>query len=196
MNNLKQIGLAMHSYADANGHLPPPAVYDKKGKALLSWRVLILPSLGEDALYNEFKLDEAWDSPHNKKLLAKMPSVYAVPGVGGPQKDRTYYQVFVGKGTMFEGQDGIRLSDVPDGPERTIMIIEGGKSVPWTKPEDLPYDTKKPLPKLGGLFENGIGAAYADGSAHFIPRKMGDEKTMRALITRNGAETLDPDKTP
>src|SRR5262249_30142494 len=75
-NNLKQIGLAMHNYHDVNGAFPPAAVCDKTGKPMLSWRVLILPYIEQDALYKEFKLDEPWDSEHNKKLLAKMPKVY------------------------------------------------------------------------------------------------------------------------
>jgi len=33
----------------------------------------------EQKLYQEFKLDEPWDSDHNKKLIAKMPKVFANP---------------------------------------------------------------------------------------------------------------------
>src|SRR4051812_32634281 len=76
VNNIKQIALAWHNYEAANGHLPSNQV-DKKGKALLSWRVQILPSLEEDALYKQFKLDEPWDSENNKKLIDQMPKLYA-----------------------------------------------------------------------------------------------------------------------
>src|SRR5262249_21670890 len=69
-NNLKQFGLAMHTYLDQHGTFPPAAIYDKDGKALLSWRVLLLPYIEADPLYKKFKLDEPWDSAHNKKLLA------------------------------------------------------------------------------------------------------------------------------
>src|SRR5206468_5253686 len=71
VNNLKQIGLAMHSYHDVYKRLPSGAVQDKDGKALLSWRVHLLPFLEQEALFKEFKLDEPWDSDNNKKLLAK-----------------------------------------------------------------------------------------------------------------------------
>src|SRR5215208_5386317 len=74
--NLKQIALAFHNHHDANGRLPGN-ICDKNGKALLSWRVQILPYLEEDKLYFEFKLDEAWDSDHNKKLIEKLPKTYA-----------------------------------------------------------------------------------------------------------------------
>ena len=75
MNNLKQIGLAMHNYHDARGRLPAAYTVDKDGKPLLSWRVLILPYTEEAALYKEFHLDEPWDSEHNKNLIARMPAV-------------------------------------------------------------------------------------------------------------------------
>jgi hypothetical protein len=73
--NLKKLALAMQNRADTyQGRLPLAASVDKKGKALLSWRVELLPYLGEQALYNQFKRDEPWDSPHNRKLLSKMPN--------------------------------------------------------------------------------------------------------------------------
>src|SRR5262245_56693586 len=75
-NNLKQIGVAMHTYHDKHRSFPAAAIYGKDGKALLSWRVALLPYLGLEALYKEFKLDEPWDSAHNKRLLEKMPAVY------------------------------------------------------------------------------------------------------------------------
>src|SRR5437879_3383271 len=77
-NNLKQIGLAVHNYHDVNGKLPTDVV-DSNGKRLLSWRVLILPYIEQNNLYKQFKLDEAWDSDQNKKLLAKIPHNYISP---------------------------------------------------------------------------------------------------------------------
>ena len=76
-NNLHQIAIALLNYQDVHGRLPPAVVKSKDGKPLLSWRVLILPYLGEGNLYKEFKPDEAWDGPHNKPLLSSMPKVFA-----------------------------------------------------------------------------------------------------------------------
>jgi len=75
-NNLKQIALAMHEYHDMNNTFPAPAIADKQGKPLLSWRVAILPYLDQKPLYSKFKLDEPWDGPNNKALLKEMPSTY------------------------------------------------------------------------------------------------------------------------
>src|SRR5262249_49752206 len=76
-DNLKKIGYAFHDFHNVNKHLPAHAIYSNDGKTpLLSWRVAILPYIGEAALYREFKLDEPWDSAHNRKLIAKMPKLY------------------------------------------------------------------------------------------------------------------------
>src|SRR3954467_15200883 len=52
-NNLKQIGVAMHSFHDANNGFPAAAILDAKGKPLLSWRVAILPYIEEENLYRQ-----------------------------------------------------------------------------------------------------------------------------------------------
>jgi prepilin-type processing-associated H-X9-DG protein len=190
-NNLKQLALAMHNYHDATGAFPPGAIYSKDGKPQLSWRVLLLPYLDEEGLYKEFKLDEPWDSEHNKKLLEKMPRVFAANGKPD-KKGLTHYQAFTGKGMLFDGVRGSRIANVTDGTSNTLMFVEAAQAVPWTKPDDLPYDPDKPLPKLGGLFKGGFNAAFCDGSVRFISETIA-EKTLRALITPNGGEVIRDD---
>jgi hypothetical protein len=103
IESLKQIALAMHSYHDVHSHLPPSAIYSEDGtRPLLSWRVAILPYLGEDQLYKQFRHNEPWDSPHNKKLLAQMPAVFRVPALQPKDATATYFQVIVGTGCAFE----------------------------------------------------------------------------------------------
>jgi hypothetical protein len=188
------MAVAMYSYDSNLGSLPPPVVYDGQGKPLLSWRVLLLPFVEHDDLFKQFRLDEPWDSPHNLELLPKMPKLYA-PFDGRPtsQPYTTFYQVFVGKGTAFEGPKGLRLSgDFPDGTSRTFLIVEAGEAVPWTKPEDLLYDADKPLPRLGGLFKDSFRVVFADCSVHSV-KKDAKEIAIRAAITRNGGEQVELD---
>jgi hypothetical protein len=151
--------------------------------------VLLLLYLGERDLFKEFKLDEPWDSVANKKLLKKMPRIYA-PVVKEKRADATYYQVFVGGGAAFEASRGVRINEFPDGTAYTALLIEGGEAVPWTQPADLSFDAKKPLPKLGGLFKDRIHCVLADGSVITIRRDFG-EKAMRSLIGRNDGEAFD-----
>jgi prepilin-type processing-associated H-X9-DG protein len=197
-NNLKQIGLSMHNYASTNGSLPPHAIYDKNGKPLLSWRVLILPYIEQDALYKKFHLDEPWDSEHNKKLLAQMPVVYAGGDMKALKAHETHYQGFHGKGAIFEGKKGIPFpAGIPDGTSNTILVVEAARAVPWTKPDDIPFDdskepSKELLKKVGGVFPGGFNAAFCDGSVHFLSQKI-SPRTLWSLITRNGGEVLGSD---
>ncbi|HEY7329580.1 MAG TPA: DUF1559 domain-containing protein [Gemmataceae bacterium] len=194
-NNLKQLGLAMHNYAASmGGRLPANATYSKDGKPLLSWRVLILPYIEQQQLYQEFHLNEPWDSEHNKTLLAKMPKIYASPeNEKTVQEHVTHYQAFLGKGAFFEGKQGLRFpAEFVDGTSNTIMFVESANAVPWTKPEDISYDPAKPLPKLGLPHSRGFQAAMCDGSVRMISHNI-TQQTLRAAITRNGGEILGPD---
>lgn len=206
-NNLKQIGLALHNYHDTYGSFPPAVVYSRDGKPLYSWRVVILPFLGEDRLHKQFKLDEPWDSPNNKPLLAQMPLVYADPSEllatpSGPMSHAnrgspgppyaTHYLVLTGGGAMFDvgpNSRPRRFAEIQDGTSRTIMGVEAAKAVPWTQPEELPYDPNGPLPELG-LNKPTFNVLMADGSVRPLPKAI-DERTLRALITYNGGEMVD-----
>ena len=192
------MALALHDYEDRHGRLPPAAVRGKDGTPLLSWRVLLLPFVGQKDLYDRFQQDEPWDSPHNLRLLEHMPPVYAPPPgkVGRMPPYHTVCHVFVGPGAAFEGPHGLRLkADFPDGTSHTLLVVETGKPVPWTKPEDLPYDPYGPLPDLTGIFHDGFRARLADGSGHWVTKGTG-EASLRAAITRNGGDVLGPDWNP
>ena len=191
--NVKQLAFAMHAYEELNGRLPPAALYSKDGKPLLSWRVLLLPYLDEGDLFREFKLEEPWDSEHNKKLLKKMPKVYGPVRPKGEEPGATFYQVLNGRGTIFEGKRSAQLMTITDGTSNTLLLAEAGEAVPWTKPADLPYDDKKPLPKFGGLFKEGFHIALADGSV-FFGKKDPDETTLRRVITRGDGHVVDTGK--
>ena len=120
-NNLKMIGLAFHNYAATNKSWFPNNIEDSKGKLLISWRVLLLPYLEEEKLFKEFKLDEAWDSEHNKKLISKIPKVFA-PVRGKAEKGETYYRGFTGKNAIFEAGGNLRFPGaIPDGSSRTLL---------------------------------------------------------------------------
>jgi hypothetical protein len=188
---MKILALSMLSYHDEHGMLPPAAVCSADGKPLLSWRVLLLPAIGQHDLFREFRLDEPWDSPHNIRLLERMPRSYEAYNGSKPlQPYSTYYQVFVGKEAVFDGARTLKLDQITDGISNTLLIVEAGEPVPWTKPEDVPYAAAKPLPALGGLFEDGFRAALGDGSVRTFPRGL-PEEILRPLITRNAGDKVD-----
>ncbi|MHB1034627.1 MAG: DUF1559 family PulG-like putative transporter [Pirellulales bacterium] len=187
INNLKQIAMAMHMYHGANNRFPAAATYNAQGKPLLSWRVQILPFLGEEKLYKEFRLDEPWDSDHNKALIPRMPKVYAAFGeLGSPEPNKTCYLVPVGEGTIFAGREGRAIKDIQDGTSDTILLVEADEkhAVIWTCPDDLKYDPKEPLAGLVGLRPAGFVAAFADGSVRFLAAST-DKESLRRMFTAN-----------
>jgi hypothetical protein len=191
---ISQITLTMHSYNDTHGHLPPAALRDKDGRPLLSWRVLILPFIEEGALYDQFRLDEPWDSAHNIRLLERMPRTYAAAWTKEVKVPayHTVMHVFVGKGAAFEERVQTKMpTDFPDGLSNTILIVEGGDPVPWTKPEDIPFDAAHPV-HVRGLFKNYFRVGMGDGSMRLVRHDL-SETTLRAAITRSGGEQLGPD---
>jgi hypothetical protein len=192
-NNLKQIALAVVNCADTNNGRMPGDITDKDGKALLSWRVAILPYIEELPLYQRFKLDEPWDSENNKKLVEKMPKLYA-PVRGQAKAGETFYQVFTGEKALFGPKKMPKYpASIPDGTANTGLVFEAGEPVVWTKPADLPFDEKKALPKLGGMFDGLSHVALCDGSVRKI-KKGADETELKKLITPAGGEIIDLDK--
>jgi RNA polymerase sigma factor (sigma-70 family) len=192
-NNLKQIVLAMHNYHDANGAMPPAAVCDKNGKPLLSWRVLILPYIEQEALYKKFKLDEPWDSENNKPLIESFPKIYGNPMVKDQKPGETNYRVFVGNGAAFDWLKGPKLQDFKDGTSNTFLVVTAKDSVPWTKPDELAFDPDKDMTKLLGYYEDVCVTAFADGSVRAIS-KNAPKKMIHGLITHSGGEVNDLDK--
>jgi hypothetical protein len=203
-NNVKQIVLAIINYADTFGHMPSNT-YDKDGKPLLSWRVHILPYIEQNNLYKQFKLDEPWDSPHNKTFSEAILKVYTVPGRPTGAFNETYFRAFIlpkgakpenGRPYLTEGESkGPNFpGGFPDGTSNTLLVVEAAEAVPWAKPDDLPYDGKLLLPALGGPSGRYI-VGFADGSTRTFRRGQVDDTNLRGIITRDGGETVNiPDR--
>jgi prepilin-type processing-associated H-X9-DG protein len=207
-NNLGQLILAAHDEVEVFSQLPAAATTNSRGELLLSWRVSILPFINHEEIYRQFKLDEPWDGPHNKTFARATLSSYAAPYGSAPSEPgMTIYQGFVGPGTAFE-RPGLTLKDFPDGTANTIWAVEAASGVPWSKPADLPYSPDRPLPMLSTGAHNppahldwllpwtrGANAAFVDGSVRFLRQDI-DPTVIRALITRNGGETVDLAQVP
>jgi hypothetical protein len=195
-DNLKRLAIALHQYASASASnaFPTNAIYSRDGKPLLSWRVALLPYLGEQKLFKEFKLDEPWDSDHNKKLIEKMPEVFRSPRVKLKQPGMTTYLAPIGEHLIFSGTDRkVRMTqDVPDGTSNTICLVDAAdvQAVVWTKPDDLKVDVNAPFRGLIGHYPGFFLAALADGTVHPIPKNL-PAKTLWALFTRDGGEVVD-----
>jgi hypothetical protein len=179
---LKQIGLAFHAYHNAVGALPGD-IQSKDGKPLLSWRVAILPYIEQDNLFKQFKLNESWDSEHNKKLLARMPSLYSQVRVEAREWE-TFYQSFYGPKTIFDPKrKPLTLAQISNanGTSNTVLVVEAGVPTVWTKPHDLPLNPKKPLPKLGGMFNGDFHVLLCDGAVRFLKKTTNENELKKAI---------------
>ena len=193
LNNMKQISIGLLNYETAKNTLPAAGGGEGAGSQL-SWRVHLLPFLEEGgaALYEQFHLDEPWDSEHNRTLIAKMPDVFKDPADRMPAGETSYLAV-TGPGTAFgDGTTGPALRDFPDGASKTIMLVEADpdQSVAWTKPDDWQYDPNNPLRGLGSSRPGGFLATLADASSRFIHNET-DAEIVKAMMTRDGGEPVE-----
>ncbi len=156
------LGLLLHNAEQ--GRLPPAFSLDAGGRPLHSWRVLLLPYLeNEEAaeLYAAIRLDEPWDSEHNRQYHDRCPALYRCPARGNRTHSpilpsETTYSVILGEKTAFgtNGQ-GRALSDF--GPESggMVLLVEARTPVCWMNPHsDLPFEEAK------------LGADVKTGGAH------------------------------
>jgi hypothetical protein len=142
-NHLKQIGLALQWYHDTHGSLPPAYFADSSGKPIHSWRVILLPFIEQEPLYDKYRFDEPWNGPNNRKLHGEILDVYRCPS--RPKRQRatdTSYVVVTGPKTMWPGAKSTSLSDSTDGTSNTLMVVEMANSgIHWMEPRDLDMAT-------------------------------------------------------
>ncbi len=188
MNKLRMLSMGMMEHQFEHEAYPPHAIYGDDKTPLLSWRVSILPLLGHEDLYERFKLDESWDSPHNIELLKEMPDYFAFES--DTQDGKTRIMVFTGEGAPFDGAEGLKDDDITDGTSNTILLVEAGpdRAVPWTKPEDLPFDRDDPLKALGTISETGFPAVFFDGHVLML---LPNADLLEAMITPAGGEIVE-----
>ncbi len=200
LTNLKQLMLAMHNYHDVYKAFPATHSVNQAGEPLLSWRVHLLPYLGQLQLYNQFHLDEPWDSEYNLSLLRHMPEIYQAPGSNAAEGKTVYLGNAGERGIFVAPKDartpiGTRIRDIMDGTSNTIALVQADDAlaVEWTRPS-AEYVPPAGNPAQGlGVVGGYILTALCDGSTR--PFKQEDLnadllQTLGAMFTRNGTELI------
>lgn len=186
-NNLKQIGLAISSYADVFKALPPAYTVDADGNRLHSWRTLILPFLEQKPLFDQIDLSKAWDDPANAAALNASVAAYRCPSAGCPENHTTYTAILAPNGCFLPAESR-RLAEISDDHAQTLLVIEVDPehAVPWMAPTDadlnvlLGFNRETKLAHPGGF-----NAAFVDGSVRFLLAELpADER--RALVSIAG----------
>jgi hypothetical protein len=172
-NNLRRIALAMLLYQHEHGTLPPAYTADAAGKPLHSWRVLLLPYLGEEKLFAQIRLDEPWDSQHNSQFHDAAIAFYQCPSAG-LVPGQTTYSVVVGQRTPFGPAQGRALDAFG---MNLMLVVERSRPVCWMDPaSELAESTatagiksyRREGDGIGCRHPGGVLAAMRDGSAQFI----------------------------
>ena len=188
LDRFKKILLAMHNHHDTYRSFPPrEEARDQKGKTGLSWRVHLLPFLDQRELYAAFRLDEPWDSPHNRPLLERMPDVYKsrMPNVAS---GHTTFLAPVGEDTVFGGPKAMRMQDITDGTSNTAVLVEvkPDRAVPWTSPRDYTFDPEAPAAGLQTGIDGRFLAGWADGSVQQLRSEASAEALVRLFRKSDG----------
>jgi hypothetical protein len=186
-NCTKQIVLALHNYHSIHGTFPPAVVTDAAGKPLSSGRVLLLPFLEQEGVYQQFDKSKAWDSPENLSVSQRQILPFINPAAPRRSSGQCDFVFVTGAGTAFPGAKSTSLADMKDGTSNTLVVIETKSGPPsWAAPVD--WDASSgPIPV--GSFANVTIAAFADGSVQTLmtnpPHPQSD-----ALCTIAGGEVI------
>ena len=191
-SRLHTLAQGLRQYREDKKEFPASAIRDDEGRPLLSWRVQLLPQIGEKELYEQFKLDEPWDSDHNKPLLDKMPKLFAYDSEAGGTTTRLL--AVTGKGTLFSGDEPVEKEAVKDDEDGTVAIVEAPEqlAVPWTKPADFVADEKalQRLTSGGDQYDTHFLVITADGDVQQLKKHKLTDDAIKAMFSIAGGEEI------
>ena len=188
--------MAVANYHETYGCFPPAYVADRDGKPMHSWRVLILPFLEQQELYNAYNFAEPWDGPSNRKLAGRIGNIYLRSGLDSDQIHTTSFVAVVGPQTMWRGSKPRSRKDLGDGAHDTLMVVEvqDGQFL-WMEPRDLEFDSMSFRINDGsgrglGSRLGGARVVSADMTVRTLPDDF-DPNKLRAMLTANGGEKIE-----
>lgn len=191
--NMQKVGRAMLAFHGDKGCFPLYMTeQDSQGNYPHSWRVQILPYLGETALYRQIHLNEPWDSPWNRQFHNRMPAIFKNPNRKLPTGFTTY-SVITGKETLFSANQSCSLEDVTKKIDDVLLIVER-TPVCWMNPEaDIPTEKCFPIGSPSGIIEaeccqslkiKAFQVVTCSGNYYVLPSDIG-EYDFRSLVHKD-----------
>src|SRR5262249_43699531 len=140
VNELKDVGIALHNYHDAMNRFPATARLSVDGQPLQSWRAEILCMHSSASFFAQVDNSQPWDSPVNAILAEPVP-FYNLDD-GEPSR-MTSVMGIVGDQAAFAPPGGLRrFRDITDGSSNTIFAGQvAGSTTRWAEPKDLDLAT-------------------------------------------------------
>ena len=198
INHIRSLSLAIANYEVENGRYPPTYIADAAGRPLHSWRILILPFLDDplaNEIYDQYRFDEPWNGPNNRRLAKEMPRVFRCPDEVSDQPWHTSYVAIVGADTIWSSEQGRHIHDIKDGTSKTLLLVEQPMSgIHWMEPRDLNLEELAILDPDGPRNHGGsvIIGSFADG--HTLALSSIGPERLRRLATIAGGEEISPDE--
>ncbi|MBN2291150.1 MAG: DUF1559 domain-containing protein [Pirellulales bacterium] len=196
INNMKQVGLAMHTFHGTNNRFPSYDDPKHPEWPPCSWRVQLLPHLGQDFTYRQYDRNQAWDSPTNIVLEDVMSPQYRCPSNPTVGSTDTDYLTLVGPNGVFMQKGSLSLKDITDGSSNTIMLVESHKSgIHWMEPKDLSINNAKMVsvnsagPGLKSQHPGVVNVVLCDGSVRSLSNNI-DPNVLKSLTTPKGGERV------
>lgn len=182
---LQSISDAVQLYLADHNHFPAAHWKADEESQPFSWRVALLPHLGQQELYDQFKFDEPWDSEHNMEVAKMIPDAFS-----GAVEGKTTLHVVGKPGGAFEGENPVSPADITDEHEKTVLIVECDEesAVFWHEPSLLEFSKDESLPKLGRTGENGTMAILVNGQVATLGRA--SDSSLRAVLSANGKDRV------
>lgn len=190
-DKLRTLTYALLDYESENGHFPPPFSTSDDGTPLHSWRVLLLPYLGEAQLFEQIDKTRPWDDPVNVPFHDQMPDVFCCDvrqyhSRWRQKGNTTAYVVVVGKTTAWSPSLKTNRHSLTDGSLWTVSIVESeNHRIPWMAPHDPTLNSFLAEFKI----EESSHAILAmfDGSTHSLGRDF-ELSEISNLITISGRQ--------
>jgi prepilin-type N-terminal cleavage/methylation domain-containing protein len=156
-NNLKQIGLALHSYHDSYKRFPPAytrtsdkqsgtsygIIYpDDGGNGLpgWGWGTLILPYLEQTSLYRSLRLDLPCWATENAPFVQTKLTTFLCPASPGPADGFALHR--------YTGPNDVPQDAGPFSPPivfaHSHYVTNAGQNGPWNRPAGYTYDYTVP----------------------------------------------------
>lgn len=189
-NNLRQIALAFHNYADTYKTFPPAYLADANGKPIHSWRVMILPFVEQSMTYDNYNFNVPWDAPENMGVTQAPITVYRSANAQAPAGE-TNYVVLTGPGTVFDKDKASSFRDIIDGTSNTVLAIEvRGAGIRWAEPKDLDIkDIAKAIQERTLGDGMGVNVAMCDGSVRYLNYAQAGQ-LLEKMATKGDGEVL------
>jgi len=169
MNQMKQIEIALHNYHDTYGTFPPAVVKDAEGNPLYSWRVLILPYMEAQFVYEQFNLEEPWNSAANRTLAEQNGTIYESARLDRVRPGYTTYKALVGPKTVINSDEPVEIRQIVAGTSNTIMIVEDlNHPVFWSDPVDVSPEEFMARFVSEPTSDGGYLIGTADGAVQFF----------------------------